>query len=407
MNDSKLPWPEKYRPSGVKELVGNEHTIQSFVSWMESWNKGIPKRRAVLLIGPPGTGKTALVGAVANDLGFELVEFNASDKRNKDSIELQVSRSAMQHTLDGRPRVILLDEVDGLSGTSDRGGVGAILKIIEISAHPIVMTANDYESPKLKDIMKRCQIFQFDLIDDESVIRVLQRIMDNNPNRMSTEVLENIAVSAHGDLRAAIADLEAVVQGNLQGGDTTLGTRDVRKDIIQTLRRLFMLTDPSTARVVVSESDVDHDSLLSWLEENIHLHLASPSELEAGLEALSMADLYLGRIMRQQNWKLLSYVYDFLSANITSSRNKTRYRKVEYSQPVWPLLIWKGRKRREKKSEVISTVAEIVGVSQETAYEKYIRAIDMIVDIAPKMKKDFASWLSINSGALGQKDSRS
>ncbi|MDF1537444.1 MAG: replication factor C large subunit [Candidatus Thorarchaeota archaeon] len=405
MTDQKLPWPERYRPSSIGALVGNEDAIQSFVNWMKSWNVGIPKKRAVLLVGPSGTGKTAVVGAIANDLGFELVEFNASDKRNKGSIEIQVSRSAMQHTLDGRPRVILLDEVDGLSGTSDRGGVSAILKIIGVSAHPIVMTANDYESPKLTDVMKRCHVFKFDFIDDESVTKILQRIANDNANQVSNEVLEKIVAGSRGDLRAAISDLEAIMEGQLDD-DESLGRRDVRRNVTQTLRRLFMLTDPAAARMIVSEADVDHDSLLSWLEENIHLHLVSPSELEAGLDALSTADVYLGRIMRQQNWKLLSYVYDFLSSNITSSRSITRYRKVEYTQPVWPLLIWKGRKRKEKKGEVISVAAEVMGVSREKVYEKCIRTIEVIVDIAPNQREDFAVWLGVNKGALGQKDGR-
>jgi len=406
MTDRKLPWPEKYRPSGMRELVGNEDTVQAFVNWMKSWSVGAPRKKAVLLIGPPGTGKTAVVGAIANDLNFELVEFNASDKRNKDSIEVQVLRSAMQHTLDGRPRVILLDEVDGLSGTSDRGGVSAILKIINVTAHPIVMTANDYESPRLKDIMKRCQVFRFDFIDDESVMRVLQRIVNDNPNQVSDEVLENIVTRSRGDLRAAISDLEAIVEGHLDEGDESLGIRDVRRNITQTLRRLFMLTDPSAARMIISQADVDHDSLLSWLEENIHLHLASSSELEAGLDALSTADVYLGRIMRQQNWKLLSYVYDFLSSNITSSRSKTRYRRVEYTRPNWSLLIWQGRKRRERKEEVVFVAADVMGVSREKAYEKCMRTIDMIIDIAPNQREDFAIWLGVNKGVLGQKGGR-
>ncbi len=406
MTKRNLPWPEKYRPSSIRELVGNEDIVQGFVNWMKSWSVGTPRKRAVLLVGPPGTGKTAVVGAIANDLGFELVEFNASDKRNKGSIEIQVSRSAMQHTLDGRPRVILLDEVDGLSGTSDRGGINAILRIIDVSAHPIVMTANDYESPKLKDIMKRCQVFQFDVIDNDSAIKVLRRIVEDNPRQVSNEALENIVTRSRGDLRAAISDLEAIIEGQLKEDDEGLGRRDVRRNVTQTLRRLFMLADPDAARMIVSESDVDHDTLLSWLEENIHLHLSSPSELEVGLDALSKADLYLGRIMRQQNWKLLSYVYDFLSSNMVSSRSKTPYRKVEYTQPVWSLLIWKGRKRKEKKGEVISVAAEVMGVSRERAYEKCIRTIDVIVDIAPNQRKDFAVWLGVSKGALGQKDSR-
>ncbi|MHA2079568.1 MAG: AAA family ATPase, partial [Candidatus Thorarchaeota archaeon] len=109
MSDDGLPWPEKHRPRKLDGLVGNRETIRTLKSWVESWISRIPSKRAALLVGPPGTGKTASVGALANDLDMELVEFNSSDKRNKDSIETLVWRAASQQTLDGRPRLILLD----------------------------------------------------------------------------------------------------------------------------------------------------------------------------------------------------------------------------------------------------------------------------------------------------------
>ncbi|MHA2423340.1 MAG: replication factor C large subunit [Candidatus Thorarchaeota archaeon] len=406
MTKRKLPWTEKYRPSSQKEVVGNINSISSFVSWMQSWSNGIPKIRAALLVGPPGIGKTAVVGAVANDLDFELVEFNASDKRNKDNIEIHVSRAAMQHTLDGRARIILLDEVDGLSGTSDRGGVSAILKIIDYSAHPIVMTANDPNSPRLKDLMKRCKVFHFEPIDDESIMHVLLRISKDVSSQVSNDILSSIVSRSGGDLRAAISDFEAISEGRLDEEDISLGTRDVRRTIEQTLRRLFMVTDSVTARTVVSEGNVDHDSLLLWLEENLHRHLTTPLELELGLEALSNADVYLGRIMRQQNWKLLSYVYDFLSSGIASSRIKTPYRRIEYTEPLWPLLIWKGRKKRENKDALISRLAPIAGVSMEKTYEKCYRTMDSIIEISPKQIGSFADWLKVNKKAFGRRSSR-
>ncbi|MHA1480562.1 MAG: AAA family ATPase [Candidatus Thorarchaeota archaeon] len=152
MTERNLPWPEKHRPTSLSEIVGNEDVIKGLWEWVRAWMVKIPRKRAALLIGPPGIGKTASINAIANDMDAEIVEFNASDKRNKANIEVQVWRSATQQTLDGRFRIILLDEVDGLSGTSDRGGVGAIVKIIRESVHPIVMTANNHESPRIKDL---------------------------------------------------------------------------------------------------------------------------------------------------------------------------------------------------------------------------------------------------------------
>jgi replication factor C large subunit len=268
MNNESLPWSEKHRPRKLDGLVGNHETIRTLKSWVESWISKIPSKRAALLVGPPGTGKTASVGALANDLDMELVEFNSSDKRNKDSIETLVWRAASQQTLDGRPRLILLDEVDGLSGTSDRGGVGAILKVIKDAVHPIVMTANDPNSPRLKDLMKVCQVFNFGLIESDDIEKVLKRILSENNVDVSSEALDGIIEGSGGDLRAAISDLESQVRSGLTSSMIEPAFRDSKRGTEETLRHLFASADSKMARRVLSESELNHDSLVLWLEEN-------------------------------------------------------------------------------------------------------------------------------------------
>lgn len=404
MNDN-LPWPEKHRPMSLSELVGNRETVKALRNWIESWISGTPSKRAALLIGPPGTGKTASIGAISNDLNMELVEFNSSDKRNKDSIETLVWRAASQMTLDGRNRLILLDEVDGLSGTSDRGGVGAILKVINDAVHPIVMTANDPNSPRLKDLLKVCQVFSFGFIETEDMATVLKRILVENKENVSEEILEKIIENSEGDLRAAVSDLESQVRSGLTS-QTTATSRDVRRSTDNTLRHLFATNDSKVARKILSESELDHDSLILWLEENLHLHLLTPKELNEGFEGLSLADLSLGRIMKDQNWKLLAYVYDFLVTGVVMSRTKTPFRRVEYSRPTWPLLVWQGNKKQDKESAVRFSIASETGVSKRRVQQTHLDTIQQIIRINPKVLSDFAAWLKIEKSSLVQKSSR-
>lgn len=404
MNDN-LPWPEKHRPTSLSELVGNRETVKALKDWVESWIFGTPSKRAALLIGPPGTGKTASVGAISNDLNMELVEFNSSDKRNKDSIETLVWRAASQMTLDGRNRLILLDEVDGLSGTSDRGGVGAILKVIKDAVHPIVMTANDPNSPRLKELLKVCQVFNFGFIESEDMTTVLKHILVENKKSVSEEILEKIIENAEGDLRAAVSDLESQVRSGLKP-QTTATSRDIRRGTDETLRNLFATNDSKIARKILSESELDHDSLILWLEENLHLHLLTPKELNEGLEGLSLADLSLGRIMRDQNWKLLAYVYDFFVTGVAMSRTQTPFRRVEYSQPTWPLLVWQGNKKRDKEDAVRSSLASKTGVSKRRVRQTHLDTIQQIIKNNPKALNDFSVWLRVEKSSLVQKRNR-
>ena len=406
MNSEHLPWPEKHRPQHLDAVVGNQEVISALKIWVNSWALKTPARRAALLIGPPGTGKTASVGALANDLDMELVEFNSSDKRNKDSIETLVWRAASQQTLDGRLRIILLDEVDGLSGTSDRGGVGAILKVIKDAVHPIVMTANDPNSPRLKDLKRVCRIFNFGPIENNDMKRVLNHILSENNVEVSNDVLDEIIESSGGDLRAAISDLEKQVRSGLTSSMIEPIIRDSKWGTEETLRHLFASADFKRARKALSESELNHDSLLLWLEENLHLHLLSPSELDIGFEQLSLADVTLGRIMRDQNWRLLAYFYDFLSFGVAMSRVETPFRRVKYSEPTWPLLVWQGNRKQDKEFEILNALSTITGVSKKRVRKTHLDSIREIVKENPKSLIDFATWLNVEKSALGQKSGR-
>lgn len=406
MNRNNLPWPEQHRPKSLADIVGNVSSINGIRKWIQAWIDGKSSRSAVLLIGPSGIGKTASVVALSNDYDLELVEFNSSDKRNKGAIETLVWRAATQQTLDGRLRLILLDEVDGLSGTSDRGGVGAILKIIDQTVHPIIMTANDPNSPRLKDLLKKCQVFIFEPIELGDMVGLLEKIAKKHGASPQHDTLEEIAEQAGGDLRAAIGDLETLVEGKESPDFDTLPVRDSRRGIKEVFRRLFMTTDQAAARRIISELDVDYRQLILWLEENIHLHLTTPLELEAGFEALSLADLSLGRIMRGQNWKLLSYVYDFLSAGTAGSRSKSPYRRVEYSEPTWPLLVWSGNKKLDRDADILSKLSRIAHVSSQRTIRTHKDAIIEIVRRNPSEAMRFSKWLDVKKGSFDVKDNR-
>ncbi|NWF94693.1 MAG: replication factor C large subunit [Candidatus Thorarchaeota archaeon] len=406
MNRNGLIWVEKYRPRRLKEMVGNRESLDQLNEWIKSWQSGVPEFRALLLLGPPGVGKTSAVSVMAAEHNLELVEFNASDRRNKDAIETLVWRAATQETIDGRRRLILLDEIDGLSGTSDRGGTAAIISLIEQTAHPIVMTANDEESPRVKDLRKSCEVLRFNPLTTDEIEEIVRAIVDSEGLGTEESIIQSIARQSHGDARAAISDLEAAESGQYSTDARGLPSRDVQRRIGESLARLFMASSASTASLLVSETDLDQDQLILWLEENVHLHLVEADELEAGLEALSMADVLLGRITRTQNWKLLTYAFDFMSAGIVASRTKTPFRHMEYTEPSWPLMVWQGNKSREKQMETTSRISALANISERRAVHEYLQTVRDILYHDPEQKTLFADWLDISEKALEERGVR-
>ena len=161
-----------------------------------------------------------------------------------------------------------------------------------------------------------------------------------------------------------------------------------------------MTQDAKMARRILSESELDYDSILLWLEENLQLHMLTPNELNQGFEGLSMADLILGRIMRNQNWKLLTYFYDMLATGVAGSRTTTPFRKVSYSRPTWPLLIWQGNRSRTKRSEALSALSRIAGISKRRSKQTHYDTITEIINIKPSLLNDFSTWLDVDKALL-------
>ncbi|MDL5501672.1 MAG: AAA family ATPase, partial [Candidatus Methanoperedens sp.] len=196
--------------------------------------------------GRAGIGKTTTAHALARDMGWEVIELNASDQRTADIIDKVVGSASRMGTLDGAgiKRLIIMDEADNIHGTADRGGERAIMGLIKETSQPIILIANElYDmSPGLRTA---CKPIQFNSVMARSMIPALKRIVEAEGIKYGLGVIEKIAENANGDIRSAINDLQAIAQGkpSIQIEDLITGERDSKENIFKFLAKIFKSTN--------------------------------------------------------------------------------------------------------------------------------------------------------------------
>jgi len=327
MTAENQPWTHRFRPSCQAEVVGNERALSQLRTWIRSWEKGIPKERAAFLHGPPGVGKTSCVVAIANDMDIDLLEVNASDFRTKKRLEGLVGRASLQTvTITGKRRMILFDELEGVSGQQDRGGITSIRDIIKETMIPIVLIATspgEKWQDKFRPLVDVSTLIEFSPVPFGAMVRRLRECATELGISVDEEVLEYLADRSQGDLRSTLNDLEAISRGketitikDVEG----LGMRDRKDYTPDALNKMFSAKSLREARRVISSTHIDYDTLFDWIYENLPVVLESPRDLARGMEALSRADIHQTRAQRTQAYRLLKYMFNEMTGGVALSR---------------------------------------------------------------------------------------
>ena len=343
-------WTEKYRPKKLGEVVGNPEAVNKLKSWAESWERGIPKNRAVMLIGDAGCGKTSSALALAEEFGWGAVELNASDLRNADAIRRIATSGAQNETFTdsgefvssrhGGRKLIILDEADNIFGKEDYGGVQAIAATIRETFQPMILIVNDYYALVRRSaaLKRMCLSIRFQRIHRATIVRALRIICLREDVSISNEALIAIAERANGDLRSAINDLESLCLGKDRISEkdvTVLGHRNEKTTIFRAIADVFKATSFKGALESIYDLDENPDHLLLWIDENLPLEYRRSQDLAAAYLPLSKASMYLGRVRRRQHHKLWSYAKDLMTAGVALSKTGAYSGYTRYQFPSW------------------------------------------------------------------------
>ncbi len=372
-------WSEIYRPKKVSEVLGNPKAIKEIEEWIDSWKKG--KYKALLLYGPPGTGKTSVAKAIANDLRYDFVEMNASDQRSYKVIKEIVGPASQTSTLDKEEsRLILLDEIDGITGREDRGGVRGIIEIIKDTRNPIVLIANNPYVPQLKTLKRYCKSVEFKKIHVSTMIKIMEKICKDQEIEFEKKTLEIIAKMNEGDLRSAINDLQSISQGKKEITNLDLeilSMRDKEESVFTTLSKIFKSRRIDTARKAIWNSTEDPRTLIEWISHNIPEEYEKTKEIREAYEYISRGDVFMGRIMRRQYWGFLGYISDLISCGISIAKESPYKKFTRYKPPSIFYTLSRTKKEREMTKKIAMKIGSKTHKSSKMASMEipYLRII--------------------------------
>jgi len=347
-------WTDKYSPNVLREVIGDKPQLIKLQDFILNYKKS--RKKSTIIYGPTGSGKTCSIYAIAKENNLEILEVNSSDIRSKKGILNLFGDSLKQASLFNKGKVILFDDVDALSGTKDRGGAQAIASLIESSEFPIVLTTTDPWKSKLSILRKKSGLIEFKPPGYLEIFKILKNICNKEEIEISDTILKKIAVRSDGDVRSSINDLQTIAIGEKEIDIDKLDYREREESIFNLLQLIFKSQDINSINKSIDNVNLNFDEIFLWIEENLPNEYYN-KELFESFERLSKADVFRGRIRRNQYWRFLIYQKLLMGVGVSLAKNSKKNEVVKYSRPQRILKLWRAKLKyseRKIKAEQIS-----------------------------------------------------
>lgn len=340
-------WSEKYRPQNISDMIGNEESRSSIIEWFTKWKKGT---KPLLLVGPPGIGKTTIAYLTAKQFQYDMVGLNASDVRSKSRINEILSPVLGNVSILGLP-MIFIDEVDGIHGRGDYGGAEALIEILKEPTVPIVLAANSDTSDKMKSIKKVVKTISFKPIPPRLLKIYLENILKKENVTLSPGSIIKVIDRSRGDVRSMINLTQSLVTGFNPQTEKSFESINVEDGI----NAFFKANSFDEARGVLYSMQIDPRLKIDAFYSSIVTSNLDNQTLAKLLEIISEADILYGKIMKTQNWRLLRYLNEIL-IRLYLNDERIRYSQYNLSWPLLNRIRWDGKKIKSLSSVMAKTL---------------------------------------------------
>lgn len=371
----------------MNQIIGQEKSVNSINSFFKDFRKG----KGLFLYGPVGTGKTSSIYAFAKENNYELLELNASDSRNQKDISDFLSRATGQMSLFATKKIILIDEIDGLSGMKDRGASKVIVEFIKKSTFPIVVVGVNAFDSKVNAITKVCKNVEYNILTNKDVENILNDVLVEENLKIDEKIIKSISRKCNGDARAALNDLFCTVISGEKDVEE-LESRIVKNSMVDALTRVLKSKDANIFLGAYDNVEEDLDKIFLWLDENIPEEYLEIEDLAKGYENLALADRFYNRIKRWQYYRFYVYCFQILSAGVALAK-KAKYKlPPKYKESKRILKYWQANMTFAKRKSIIEKISE----KTNTSVKKTIKEIYPFLITALINNKKLADEFDLN-----------
>lgn len=396
-------WTEKYRPTRLDEILGNEEAKAKTVQWLKNWKLG---KNPLLLYGNPGTGKTTLVHVLAKQFNYSLIELNTSDRRTEAKINEIAGRATQNTSLEElfkqkKGTIIFFDEVDGIYGREDYGGVAAITKIIQGASAPIILAANDISDEKISAIVTASKAIQLYGVRLPLLVAFLKHVCKQEGVRAEDEAIKLIATNSQGDVRSALNDLQAYSRNKVLKAKEIMNIFGRTKIISlqDTLTQLLKTTNMKEARKILdaSQTPIYRDEVLLTIHDNLPLiYKGQLQQLAKAYQTLSDADMILKRIKNttRSNWHLIPYLIEILTLLFINNPPDNTSLTLSYP-PQKIILMGRTKKTRFIRNQIATKIKARCHLSNRTATTEVTPYLRLVMKSNTQIATQLQKWLNL------------
>ncbi|ODQ80403.1 hypothetical protein BABINDRAFT_161349 [Babjeviella inositovora NRRL Y-12698] len=275
-------WAEKWRPNTFFDLVGNEKTNRYILQWLKQWSRAVfgqplersgkladnevnpdpfqrPRKKILLIHGPPGIGKTTVAHVLSKQMGYDIMEINASDERSGVRIKDKVHNSLTSMTFSGKPNVLVADEVDG---AAENGFIRVLTDLIYHDSRavanyqreksrgdrkkqpflmrPIITICNDLYAPALEKLKPHCEILSFKKPGERLIRERLTEVLrlERKLGLFTKKEVADVVNVNGGDIRSCLNYLQ-FNSGDKGPSVSQTSTKDTQVNWYAIVNRLF------------------------------------------------------------------------------------------------------------------------------------------------------------------------